>query len=216
MSAHESRKKKTRPPVKILGLINPEEIFTSSSYLTLESDRGCVLVAGAAIDEALVRLLKAFFKKASAPHDRSEWATFLIEKQPVPPLGSFGIRAILCFALGLIEEEDFKAIRHLADTRNTFAHFAKTLEILSNDVPPIVIHGDQDAIKEAKAKLARLFENIRTIAESKLGDIPKLGESKHFSEARLEFMVTVATLLQAIATAERKVTEANANSTPHQ
>ena len=55
--------KETRPPS------NASEHRSVFAILAAESDRGCLLVAAAAIEEELETLLRTYFAMANAPRD---------------------------------------------------------------------------------------------------------------------------------------------------
>ncbi|RKH61461.1 MltR family transcriptional regulator [Corallococcus llansteffanensis] len=92
-----------------------------------ETDRGCVLVIAAYIDEELEKILRAFFV------DDVKIADELLGTDK--PLGTFSSRSKACFALGLITRETYNAIGLLRKTRNEFAHLKEEASLAS---PPIV------------------------------------------------------------------------------
>lgn len=69
----------------------------ASALLLHESDRGCALVGGAMIDDALAALLRAFFI-----HDPS--VTQNLMTSPNAPLATLSSRIDLVRALGLVTE----------------------------------------------------------------------------------------------------------------
>jgi hypothetical protein len=69
--------KRKRPPIDKFPEFKIKLGVTAD--LALESDRGCVLVAVSAIDEALVKLLKTLFANTSAPNDTTDKVSFLLE-----------------------------------------------------------------------------------------------------------------------------------------
>jgi DNA-binding MltR family transcriptional regulator len=88
-----------------------------TAALVRESDRGCVLVAAAAIDEALEDLLRAAFRDAE--RDRRQIDLLFV---PNAPLQALSAKARIAFALELISRRTFQAINHLRKMRNLFAH----------------------------------------------------------------------------------------------
>ena len=81
-----------------------------------ESDRGCVLVGGAMVDDALGALLRAFFMNDEA----------LIRKLltvPGSPISTFSSRIQTTRALGLLSEEIYRDLDAVRKIRNTAAHF---------------------------------------------------------------------------------------------
>ena len=79
-----------------------------------ESNRGAALVAASMLDERLEEILRAFFIEAAA-------ARKLITGFNAP-LGTFSSRASATYALGLIQENEFKEITLIRKIRNEFGH----------------------------------------------------------------------------------------------
>ena len=165
--------------------------------LAIESERGCVLVGAAAIDESLLKLLQAYFLKAGAANNSEQMGVeidFLLTKKPVPPLQSFGIRIILCYVLGLIDDDLLKQFSALADIRNDFAHLAEPVEITAEDVRKLAAHQDDSdplaASVRQEAERTGLVEKVHAFWETL---IPS-SESDKFSEHRRSFMSIVCLL----------------------
>lgn len=150
--------------------------------LAQETDRGCVLVAAGAIDEQLEDLLRAAFEKGCAPEIRTRIADYLLQEGQMPPLGTFMVRANLCYALGLIDDDDHAQLKTLAPIRNSFAHLAGPVEISLQDVnelaPP----------QKWQSYLQRFHE------AAPWAQLLSASDSINFSEARLKFM-TIAYVL---------------------
>ncbi len=81
--------------------------------LNKETDRGLPLVAAALVDEKLLETLRSFFCNKSA-------AEKLLDESNAP-LGTFSSRTEACFALGLIDEFEYKEISLIRKIRNEFA-----------------------------------------------------------------------------------------------
>lgn len=79
-----------------------------------ESDRGSALVAAAMLDERLEEILTAFLVE-------SKTSTELLSGYNAP-LGTFSSRANAAFALGLIQDNEFKEITLIRKIRNEFGH----------------------------------------------------------------------------------------------
>jgi DNA-binding MltR family transcriptional regulator len=92
-----------------------EEAIERLAVLFKESDRGCALVGGAILDEALADLLRA----ALAPDTDAN----LFGQDSV--LGAFSSRIKLAKAIGLINATDFHDLDLVRKIRNDAAHFAK-------------------------------------------------------------------------------------------
>lgn len=84
------------------------------SMMNGESDRGCVLIAAANIDELLRKTLKAFMVDEKFVEDN------LIGEARA--LGTFSSRNLACRALGIINKEEFHDIDKIRRIRNEFAH----------------------------------------------------------------------------------------------
>lgn len=91
-----------------------------SRLLSRESDRGCVLVGGAMLDEILSSLLRGFFVRDSGATE-----TLL---GPNGALSTFSSRINLCRALGLITEPVFRDLERIRTIRNQAAHFDRRSE----------------------------------------------------------------------------------------
>jgi DNA-binding MltR family transcriptional regulator len=91
------------------------EFFDS---LKRESDRGCALVAGQMLDNALEELLR----KAMSADDwaRKDCVEGLFAG--MAPLGTFSAKILACGALGLIDEELATDVDTIRKIRNNFGH----------------------------------------------------------------------------------------------
>ena len=93
-----------------------------------ETDRGCVLAAGAMLDDLLADVLAGFFR------DVPESAKLLgvganESRDATEPLASFSARIRCAYALGLITDDerfDLEQVRHM---RNRFAHEWRTTSL---------------------------------------------------------------------------------------
>lgn len=80
-----------------------------------ETDRACVILSAAILENALEKLLKAFFILTESSHDD-------LFDGPIAPLGSFWAKTKIAYRLGLIDtglSHDLDVIRKI---RNDFAH----------------------------------------------------------------------------------------------
>ena len=82
--------------------------------LALETDRGCVLVGAARLDELLLELLRVRMIEGS------DSATALLK--PGKPLGEFMTRATVAYAFGLIGKAELQELQKIAPIRNKCAH----------------------------------------------------------------------------------------------
>jgi mannitol operon repressor len=90
----------------VKGTISSEpEISKLNDFLTefnRESPRGLVLISAAYLDEILEGLLSAFLV------DGKITKNFIGD--PTSPLGSFYSKTILCYCLGLLEQDEFRIL----------------------------------------------------------------------------------------------------------
>jgi DNA-binding MltR family transcriptional regulator len=155
-------------------------VLELAQQLALESDRGCVLVALAAVDEAIERLLRAFVRKVSAPRNHTDDVDFLLTKEPVPPLGSLGVRLHLCHALGLLDDPLFSILLKMSKMRNEFAHPSQPVELTNDDLPFGVNFAVPDNDQMRAFLEAQKAYNERLLPHS---------DAKAFSDARHKYML---------------------------
>lgn len=102
--------------------ISPQELEGKSAgffeTIKAESDRGCVLVAAAFLDEALELLLRSNMYNDTKLLKKTIDPLFV----PVGPLGSLGVKIDLCRALKLLYTEEFEDLISIRNLRNYFAH----------------------------------------------------------------------------------------------
>lgn len=103
-----------------------EQLGAFLAAFNQESDRGAALVAAAMLDERLEEILCSFFVENSAA--RELLAGFNA------PLGTFSSRASAAFALGLIQENEFKEISLIRKIRNEFGHGWESMSFESEPV----------------------------------------------------------------------------------
>ena len=108
------RKKSSKKPLASL-----EHVLKFRRALTLESERGCALLAGAYLDCELEKLLIA---KLVSNHKVT--ADFF---RPDGPLGSFSARIDLAYLLGLIGKAARNDLHMIRKIRNEFGHSASSI-----------------------------------------------------------------------------------------
>ena len=96
------------------------EGWAASFFETIkaESDRGCVLVAAAFLDEGLELLLRSKMNKNAAVIKNSIEPLFT----GIGPLTSFWAKTELCFSLGLVPDYQHADLMRIRNLRNLFAH----------------------------------------------------------------------------------------------
>jgi DNA-binding MltR family transcriptional regulator len=96
-----------------------------------ESDRGFMLVACNAFDEALAEGIENSLLK-SAPEARKQIDT-LLYGGPMPVLGSFYARTQVAFALGIIDLRFFNVINLLREIRNIAGHATQDFRLVDHE-----------------------------------------------------------------------------------
>jgi hypothetical protein len=82
-----------------------------------ETDRGCALIGGAMVDEALRDILVTYFEPG--------WGEKLLDHGPRAPLSDFSVRIKMARALGIVDADLFSDLDVVRTTRNEAAHFEK-------------------------------------------------------------------------------------------
>jgi len=91
-----------------------------------ESDRGAALVAASMLDERLQEIISQFLIDEPVSKD------LLVGFNA--PLGSFSAKASVAFALGLIQENEYREIALIRKIRNEFGHGWQPLSFESGPV----------------------------------------------------------------------------------
>jgi hypothetical protein len=85
--------------------------------LNAESERACAIVGGAYLDDLLGELLELYLvENADASPD------LLDSENGNAPLGTFGARILIAYAVGLLPKNLTAALRKIKKIRNKFAH----------------------------------------------------------------------------------------------
>ena len=98
--------------------------------LAFESDRGCVLVAAAYLDESLFELLGATFSQDKVCRKKAVDPLFT----GLGPLSTFSAKIKIAYALELIDADIFLSLETIRKIRNEFAH---TFTDLTFDTPSV-------------------------------------------------------------------------------
>ena len=139
--------------------ISKEKFATIVKVVAEETERGCVLLASAVIEDALEILLRAKFAAGSgleidSPGKGGKLIKGLFFDGALPPLGSFSMKIKLCWALGLITQDVAKAIDKFRKMRNSAAHPDKPFGInqqVSAQLTSVVAEGRRKRIAEVVA-----------------------------------------------------------------
>lgn len=99
-----------------------------------ESDRGCVVLAIAWIEDDLTRVLKRFLLPSTKTHDASDE---LFGAQGY--LGTFSAKIDLAYRLGLIQRQIHQSLHLCRRIRNDFAHLSDGLSFATRSVNDRVV-----------------------------------------------------------------------------
>ncbi|MDZ7860602.1 MAG: hypothetical protein U5O15_08065 [Candidatus Krumholzibacteriota bacterium] len=118
---------------------------TFHELLSKESERGCVIVAAAMLDDALEKMIQARLLESNDKEDS-------LFKSPHPILGTFASKIELSYRLGLISESMKKSLDIVRKIRNDFAHNYKE-QLFDDD-------STKDKLKNMYHELNALFVQI--------------------------------------------------------
>lgn len=93
-------------------------------------DRAMILSMGSFIEDALGRLLLAYFRNCKTTSELVEGFN--------APLGTLGARIKAVYAFGLVGEDQFKDMEILRKVRNLFAHDWEGISLERNDVAALI------------------------------------------------------------------------------
>jgi hypothetical protein len=136
MAAPLEKKKRVVPPLDVDG----DDFNSVLGLIESESDRGCILVLGAWLDEALGELLRSLLVQ----HGQTLKDLF---EGPSAALGTFSSRINMAHGLGLIARDEYTALHQIRDLRNAAAHFDKKGQTGAF----VVDFGDLSISKQAEA-----------------------------------------------------------------
>lgn len=169
---------------------SPEEEFIGlakkmSELVKSESDRGAILILAAYLEEILGLLVRAICVSDKLGQRLTE-----LNK----PAGDFDSKIILCGSLGLISEDEEKALRFVQKIRNRAAHFDKKgrgFDVLFDSDPTIdqvselvklfqskIDSREPEVVKSAFIKSCRILATKLYIRLAKTGRMPMAHSSK--------------------------------------
>lgn len=134
---------------ELLGNIEPVGKFIASLYQ--ETDRGCVLIAAAFLDDALSELLKKNLIKDKKVLNR------LFESNQA--FGDFSSKIDITYALGLISKNVCQNLHLIRKIRNDFAHISDPIGF---EHPPIKSRCNELTLHtyESNVKPRRIFTRV--------------------------------------------------------
>lgn len=185
------------------------EAIAFARTLFEESDRGCVLVGTAYLDDEIELLLREAF---GASDDTVKKAVDPLLKGGNAPLGSFWARIKIALAMGLINTDVHDALDKMRELRNAFAHKTGTVSLSDEKVAPILsslTSHVQKIVKAFKLLIEKYVSEARAATEShgKTLSIPA-----GMSPSRIQFVLAVAFLDREILISRSKA-RANKKST---
>ena len=121
-----------------------------------ESDRGCVLIGAAYLDDALEEMLRTNF---SGDENVVKKVVSPLFKGGNAPLGTFSVKTNISFALGLINNETFKALNNIRKVRNEFAHKAGPV-VLTDQRVSVITSKLEKYLQEISSALLGAVEDI--------------------------------------------------------
>lgn len=195
------------PTLDLIERIIDESIPVDQEALALvetlmeESDRGCVLVGVAYLDEEVQLLLRESFESAKEVVRK---AVDPLLKGGFAPLGSFSARIKLALALGLIDLEVHDVLDRLRELRNAFAHTNGPVRLSKEQVSSILCRLPTYLQKFAKV--------LRLCTESRVAEFRRSGRAKEnkeeialLSSHRIEMALIVGFLVSHILKSRAEV-----------
>jgi DNA-binding MltR family transcriptional regulator len=171
--------------------------------LATESDRGCVLVAGAVLDEAL-----ELFLRAQMPQDKQSVDSVVdpLFKHP-GPLASFWSRIRIAYALGYISPATFHDLELVREIRNKFAHDYVSATFSNPEVKTLLddFKGADAGLEYARSSVerARAIQQAAAMAPPRAAIAPTM--------ERVRWAVGIGWIVVALETATQKYVEAPAH-----
>ncbi len=132
-----------------------------------ESDRGLILVGGALLEDSIEALLSSYFA-----FERSSFPWILTTTKVLEdtvsslfsfnggPLGTFVGKLNLAYAMGLLEEYEFRNLERFSKVRNKFAHRIEASTLKS----PVVIDLIKNFTGSKKADRTMIADRVAKLA----------------------------------------------------
>lgn len=143
--------------------------------ITLETDRGLVLMSVAYIDERLSVLLEKYFVD-----DKSIIQTLF---DATGPLGTFSSKLKLAYGIGLLPKNVYTDCNKIRKIRNSFAHISKPIsfedEPIKSQTHSLILHGI-DSHNRTKVRFTRSIMSILLVIENSIRTIKRCEPKKDF------------------------------------
>jgi DNA-binding MltR family transcriptional regulator len=156
-----------------------------------DQPRGCVLVAAAALDDALGKMLEAYFRKQAlvAGKRLDKFIHELLKKQPMPPVGSFAIRTKLAYVLGLLDDQIVAGLDAIRNMRNEAAHLSRRFSFRDRDLRSIVWATNEKDLRWSQGQI----DNTQPqwlFAVASLAMLSRIGHIERHPERAAEILAT--------------------------
>jgi hypothetical protein len=167
------------------------------SSLCQESDRGCVIVGAAFLEEELRELLREhLLSNQDALHRLLD--DVLGGKCSSHQFGTAVWKIRKAKALGLLKEGIWNAMEELCHIRNEFAHRSHSGQITSNDVQRLQAKLDKISAHDVQVYIASTDRALTAISQAPIQQSAEIRRIKEFSKERKQFMGLLSFLFSFI------------------
>jgi DNA-binding MltR family transcriptional regulator len=126
--------------------------------LVEESDRGCVLVGAALLEERLEEMFIAVFKANKTPKKIQD---SIFDSNGA--LSTFSAKIKMAYALGFIEKYMFEDLESIRRIRNDFAHSTKEVDFIGSNVADVI--SSMHCAQNFKGKMKRYSPKLESVEE---------------------------------------------------
>lgn len=150
-----------------------------------QDDRAMILSMAAFIEEALGRLLVAYFRDCKATRELVEGFN--------APLGTLSARIKAAYSFGLVSEEQYRDMEILRKVRNAFAHDWEGVSVERNDLAALLGQlscYSFDGVAPCSTARERLTRTIGCLASELQIFVSRLGSRKMNKAPDVSFRLT--------------------------
>jgi len=187
-----------------------ETMWRIEAELRKESERGCVVLAFAWMDDQLTANLRKYLLPSA---QRSEKADELLGVGR--PIGDAATKIDLCFRLGILQPNTHKSLHMLRRLRNDFAHLASNISFQDQSIHDrvVAIFENEEMMLNGLWQSMMQDEQVRKLAEQDRG---KNGAQilKSMLGTRKLFEMTAAGLVSGLVSIEYALVPVQAPSRP--